>query len=213
MRDLSDSTGFFGYGETPGEIGDSSTPLTGKAFFKDLIRKANTVPLLRVFKFYGVRIDAIHNKSTCPFKSHKGGRERTPSFQFYEGTNSFYCHGCKIGGPHFHAAEFVATMDGISHAKAAYKILNLFGTDVDENAEVFEGQNLSEQLEIMMDFSNSVKEFRRIYLDKESQDFIEKRCAVYDELNAKRVMDNETLRSVVEHLKEQINFYKSCHTR
>lgn len=104
-------------------------------------------------------------------------------------------------------------MDGISHAKAAYKILNLFGTDVDENAEVFEGQNLSEQLEIMMDFSNSVKEFRRIYLDKESQDFIEKRCAVYDELNAKRVMDNETLRSVVEHLKEQINFYKSCHTR
>jgi len=212
MRDLSDSTGFFGYGETPGEAGDSPASPTGKAFFKDLIRKANTVPLIRIFKYYGVRMDAIHNKSVCPFKSHKGGRETTASFKYYEDTNSFYCFGCKVGGQHSHACEFVATMDGISRAKAAYKILSLFGSDVDDSAEVFEGQNLSEQLEIMMDFSSSVREFRRIYLDKESQDFIEKRCAVYDELNAKRVMDNETLRSVVEHLKEQINFYKSCHT-
>lgn len=213
MRDLSNSAGSFGYGETSGEIGDNATPVAGKAFFKDLIRRANTVPMVRVFKFYGVRIDSIHNKSVCPFKSHKGGRENTASFKYYEDTNSFYCFGCKVGGQQSHACEFIAAMDGISRAKAAYKILSLFESDIDDTAEVFDGQNLSEQLEIMMDFANSVREFRKVYLDKESQDFIEKRCEVYDELNAKRVMDNETLRSVVEHLKEQINFYKSCHTR
>jgi hypothetical protein len=213
MRDLPNSAGSFGYGETSGETGDNATPASGKAFFKDLIRRANTVPMVRVFKFYGVRVDSVHNKSVCPFKSHKGGRENTASFKYYEDTNSFYCFGCKVGGQQSHACEFIAAMDGISRAKAAYKILSLFESDIDDTAEVFDGQNLSEQLEIMMDFANSVREFRKVYLDKESQDFIEKRCEVYDELNAKRVMDNETLRSVVEHLKEQINFYKSCHTR
>ena len=215
MRDLSNSTGSFGYGEISGEIGDataSPTSTTGKDFFKDLIHRANTVPLIRVFKYYGIRLDAIHNKSVCPFKSHKGGRENTPSFKYYEDTNSFYCFGCKIGGQQAHACEFVAAMDGISRAKAAFKIFGLFESDVDDSVDVFEGQSLSEQLEIMMDFSNLVREFRKIYLDKKSQDFIEKRCAVYDELNAKRTMDNETLRSVVGHLKEQINFYISCHT-
>lgn len=212
MCDLSDSTRFFGYGEIPGEAGDTPAPSSGKTI-KDLIWRSNTVPLVRVFKFYGVRLDAIHNKTVCPFKSHKGGRETTASFKYYEDTNSFYCFGCKIGGPQSHACEFVSAMDGITRPKAALKVISLFSSDIDDTAEVFEGQNLSEQLEIMMDFSNTIREFRRSYFDKESQDFIEKRCEVYDELNAKRVMDNETLRSVVEHLKEQIIFYKLCHTR
>ena len=215
MRDLSNSAGSFGYGETSGEIRDAATPLTGKAFFQDLIHRANTVPLIRVFKYYGIRLN-YHNKITCPFKSHKGGRERTPSFEYYKDTNSFYCHGCKVGGKSSHACEFIAVMDTITKSKAAYKIINLFSSDIDEDAEVAEGHNFSEQLEIMMDFSNTVKNFRYSYLDKESQVFIEERCQAYDELCAKleskHVFDNDALRSIVEHLKEQINFYKSCHT-
>lgn len=211
MRDLSNSTGSFGYGEVPGETGDSSASPARKDFFKDLIHRANTVPLIRIFKYYGIRLDAVHNKCVCPFKSHKGGRENSASFKYYEDTNSFYCFGCKTGGQQAHACEFIAAMDGINKAKSAFKILSLFESDIDDSAEVFEGYSLSEQLEIMMDFSKLVREFRINYLDKESQDFIEKICEAYDVLNAKRAMDNETLRSVVEHLKEQINFYISCH--
>jgi hypothetical protein len=212
MRDLSSSTGFFGYGETPGETGNSATATSGKDT-KELIHLANTVPLTRVFKHYGIRLSAANNKIVCPFKSHKGGRENTASFYYYENTNSFCCYGCKIGNKQAHACEFVAAMDGISRIKAANKILSIFSSDIDDTAEVFEGQNFSEQLEIMMDFSNAVRDFRRIYLDKESQDFIEKRCEVYDGLCTKHAMDNETLRSMVEHLKEQIKVYISCHMR
>ena len=210
MRDLSSSTGFFGYGEAPGETGNSSAAPTGKNA-KDLIRLANTVPLARIFKHYGMRLSVTNNKTVCPFKSHKGGRENTASFYYYDDTNSFRCYGCNIGGKQSHACEFVAAMDGINRIKAANKILSLFSSDIDDTVEVFEGQNFSEQLEIMMDFSNAVRDFRRIYLDKESQDFIEKRCEVYDSLSAKHTMDNETLRSMVEHLKEQIKVYISCH--
>lgn len=214
MRDLSDSIGSFGYGETSGEAGNAAAPLTGKAFFQDLIRRANTVPLIRILTHCGVRVN-IHNKIICPFKSHKGGRERTPSFEYYQETNSFYCHGCKIGGKSAHACEFMAAFDGIKRTQAAYKIINLFGSDIGDPAEVTGCCNFSEQLEIMMDFSNIVKDFRKLYLDKEAQIFIEERCETYDELCAKlefkSVLDNDTLYAIVGHLKEQINFYKSCH--
>jgi hypothetical protein len=211
MRNVPSTTGSFSYGETSWEAGDVAETSAGKAFYKELIAKANSVPIIRVLKFYGVKVDAIHCTTVCPFKSHKGGRETTASFKFYEETNSFFCFGCKIGGQRSHACEFVAAMEGISRSKAAQKIINLFSDDVDPTAEYVDGSSLSEQLEIMMDFSNTVREFRKSYLDKESQDFIEKRCAVYDELNARRTMDNETLRSVIEHLKEQIKVYISCH--
>ena len=50
MRSIPDTTGFNGYGDLPGEVGDSSTALTGKAFYKDLIHKANTVPIIKIFQ-------------------------------------------------------------------------------------------------------------------------------------------------------------------
>jgi hypothetical protein len=212
MRDLPNTDGSFGYGEAPGETGDFRTSFERKAFFKELIAKANSVPLIRVLKYYGVKVDAAHPYSVCPFKNHKGGRETTGSFKYYDDTNSFYCFGCKVGKPQAHACEFIAAMEDISLAKAAYKVMNVFGDDVDPNAEYVDGHNFSEQLEIMMDFSNTVRDFRSAHLDKESQDFIEQLCAVYDGLNAKRPMDNEALQSVVEHLKEQIKVYTKCHT-
>lgn len=218
MRDLPSSAGSFGYGETSWTTGDITETAAGKAAKQELIAKANSVPLIRVLKYYGVKVEPSRINSTiCPFTHHKGGRERTGSFYFYPETNSFYCHGCKTGGRHRHAVEFIAAKEGISFVLAAQKILNLFSDDVDPNAEHVDGFNSGSQLEIMLDFSNTVREFRKNYLDKESQDFIEKRCAVYDELIARRIadneyLDNETLQSIVDHLKEHIKYYISCHT-
>lgn len=38
-----------------------------------------------------------NGKVRCPFPSHAGGEERTPSFHCY-GDGSFYCFGCNVGG-------------------------------------------------------------------------------------------------------------------
>jgi hypothetical protein len=209
MRNLPSTTGSFSYGETSWTTGDPSAVVEGKAAEQALIAQANSIPLFRVLRYYNVKVVPSHVNSTiCPFKHHKGGRERTGSFYFYPETNSFYCHGCKTGGMHRHAVAFVAAFEGITFVKAAQKLIGLFSDDVDPTAEFSDGRNFPEQLEIMMDFSNAVREFRKNYLDDESQYFIENTCKAYDELNARHDMDNESLRLLVFKLKEQINLRK-----
>jgi len=82
---------------------------------------------------------------------------------------------------------------------------------VDED-RVFDRDNFSERLELMMDFSNTVREFRRTFLDEKSIFYIEHVCSVYDTVNLKHKLDNEALRRLVEKLKEDIESYKSCLT-
>lgn len=209
MRDLQSTTGSLSYGETSWTTGDVTNTTSGKAAEQDLIAKANSVPLFRVLRYYNVKVIPSHVNSTiCPFKHHKGGKERTGSFYFYPETNSFYCHGCKTGGMHRHAVAFVAAQEGITFVKAAQKIVSLFNDDVDPSAEFSDGRNFSEQLEIMMDFSNAVQEFRKNYLDDESQYFIENLCEAYDRLNARHDMDNDSLRLLVSKSKDQIDLRK-----
>lgn len=206
MRSISNSTRSDSDDETPGETGDVATSFTGKDYYQKLIERANTVPLIRILKYYGIRVDEYNRKITCPFKSHKGGRESTPSFYFYPDTNSFRCFGCGVGHPYAHGCEFVAALESISRAQAAAKILDLFSSDVDDEA-VVNKHDFSERLEIMMDFANTVREFRQVYSDEKSQKFIERICRVYDQQNLKHEHSNEALRRVIEKLKEKITHY------
>lgn len=207
MRPISDPTRPASASATPGETGDIAASFTGKDYYQELIDRANTVPLTRIFKLYHLHVDDHNRRMTCPFKSHKGGRETTPSFWYYPETNSFRCYGCAIGHRQAHGCEFIAAMEGISRVKAANKILALFATDVDEDS-TFSKQDFSERLEIMMDFSNYVREFRQSHLDEKSQQFIEDMCWVYDQHNLNRNHSNEALRRIVEQLKEKIISYK-----
>lgn len=201
MHDISNTIGFVGFGETPGETGDFTTSSSRKAFYKDIINRANSISIINVFKHYGLRLDENNRKIICPFISHQGGRENTPSFWVYPQTNTFWCFGCKIG---VGCCDFVAEMDNITKTKAAFKILDLFNSDSSEES-VINRQNFSEKLEIMMDFSNTVREARRLYLDEKSQKYIEYVCSVYDALNAKhKDLSNEALRSIVDQLKLEI---------
>ena len=211
MRELSDSNGSDGYGEAPGETGNTPTSSTGKVFYQDLIYQANTVPIITVFKHYGLRINEYNNRTTCPFKSHQGGRERTPSFNYYPDTNSYYCFGCKCGGS---VCNFVSEMDSVNKDKAAIKVLSLFKNSVGEE-EYFSVTDLSERLDIMMDFSNTVREFRFLNFDEKDHLFIEGVCAIYDDLYAKhhsknKTLDNKALRRIVGLFKEKITNY-TCH--
>lgn len=206
MRNLPDTTGSDGYGETPGETGNSSASSPGKAFYQDLIQKANTVPIIRIFKHYGLRLDDGNRKIICPIPSHKGGRENSASFYYYPHTNTFWCFGCKTG---IGCCDLVAAMDGISKAKAAFRILDMYGEEVDEDA-IIDRDNFSERLEIMMDFSNTIREFRQSNSDEKSDALIERVCWVYDTANLKHKLGNDGLRRLVEELKEQIERYKTC---
>lgn len=207
MRDLSNTTGSDGYGEVPGETGDSSAPSQGKAFYQELIGKANTVPIIRLFKHYGLRLDEGNRKTVCPIPTHKGGRENSASFYYYPHTNTFWCFGCKTG---VGCCDLVAAMEHISKAKAAFKIIEWFSEDVDEDG-VLDRENFSERLEIMMDFANVVRQFRQSYFDENAHAFIEYVCSVYDDLHAKhKTLDNEALRRMVEQLKAKISSYKPC---
>lgn len=203
MRSLSGTTGPIDYGETPGEAGDPTAPTAGKTSSKKLIALANAVPIMHIFKHYGVRFDPYTFKTICPFLSHKGGRESTPSFKVYEDTNTFKCFGCGKGS---RAINFVAEMDRCTAEKAALKILSIFSSDVDENF-ISEGLNPSERLEIMMKFANRVYEFRQSHGGKHATDFIEYICWVYDRSNAHHDHDNSSLNRLVEHCIEHIEIY------
>jgi CHC2-type zinc finger protein len=181
---------------------------TGKDYYQDLIKRANSVPIIQVFRHYNIKIPAGIKIITCPFKFHKGGKERTPSFEYYAHTNTFYCHGCTSGTK---AVDFVSKIDNISRADAAYKILSLFESEFDEN-DFLDVPDAAERLKIMMEFSNTVREFRQSNSDEKGEKFIEHICSVYDVLNAKHKLDNEGLISSIDKLKHVIAQYKSCYT-
>ena len=130
MRPLQNSAGSISNSETPGETGGFTVPLTGKEYYHDLISRANSVCFIKIFKHYGLRLDAHNIKIICPFLSHKGGRENSASFMFYPQTNSFYCHGCGVGGA---PCNFVEGMERCSKVKAAIKILESFDADAAED--------------------------------------------------------------------------------
>jgi DNA primase len=210
MRSISSSTGSDSCSKASRKTGDIAAAFAGQDPDQDLINRANTVPLINVFKHYRLHIDEHHRKIICPFKSHKGGRESSPSFWYFPDTNSFKCFGCNVGHPWAHGCEFIAALEGISRGKAAKKILDLFAIDVDDDNIVYR-PDFSERLEIMLDFSSAVREFRQSHTDEKSQKFIEDMCWVYDQHNLTRDYDNDALRRIVERIKDQIASY-TCQT-
>lgn len=208
MHLLSNKNGPNSNGETSWEDGDSGISVEGKGYFKKLIDNANSVPLLKIFQHYGLNLNEHNKRTTCPFSTHQGGKERTPSFSYYHKTNTYFCFGCKHGS---HPVDFVSKIDNLSKEKASLKIIEIFHSDVDENA-VFNRESFDERLQIMMEFSNLVRNFRKENPHNEAEIFIENTCMLYDRLNAKLSLSNDALRELVHTiLIKGILHYKSCH--
>jgi len=200
MLKLSNTTRSDSCSETSGETGDIASSFTGKVFYEDLIDKANSVPITRIFQHYNVRLDN-NRKSICPFPSHKGGKERTPSFLYYPETNTYFCFGCRKGRS---CCDFVAEKEKISKINAAHKILELFESEA-TNDTISETEDFSERFDIILDFSNTIRNFRQEYPDSESFEFIEDVCLTYDNINTKHNLDIIALRTLVVKLKNLIN--------
>lgn len=202
MRNVSSTDGSISYGETSWEAGGSPAVIAREKY-QNLISKANTVPIQKVFRLYGIKVDEINRKITCPFKTHKGGRESTASFYWYPATNSYCCYGCRQGS---HAVDFVHYMEGLTKIKAAQKILDKFSSEIDENL-IIDHDDLLETLQIISLFSNYVRDFRNSFSDEKSISFIEDKCQIYDKITEKHQLNNEGLKSVVNQLIETINQY------
>ena len=190
--------------ETPGETGSVAEAFARKDYYQELIARANTIPIIKVLKHYNVRVDSYNKKTTCPLKTHKGGRERTASFWAYPETNTFHCFGCKAGS---RPCDFVALMDNCTKVQAAHKLLQLFESDVDED-NIYNPEDFQERIRILMDFSDTVREFYRSNSGEKAAVYVEAACKRFDTLNTRKKLNNEALLRTVEELKEYIRLYK-----
>lgn len=93
---------------------------------KNIFKTANTLKLIKLFKYYNLKVSESNRKIKCPFKSHAQGRESTPSFYYYPDKNTFWCFGCKTG---VHAVDFVTAYENCKPIEAARKIIQLFNCD------------------------------------------------------------------------------------
>ena len=177
---------------------------SGKQFFQNLKRRANSTPLTEIFKLYSIKISGNGKYLTCPFRSHKGGKERTPSFAYYPDTNSFYCHGCMVGGP---PTSFVEKIDNISISDAVYKIIDIFDSELESEVYASHQFDFAKKLELLMDFSDTVRDFISSNSDPAATVYIEKITSVFDKLYSKHTLDNTALESLISKLKNQIKKY------
>ncbi len=203
MRQISSTARSISFSETPGQTGDIAAAFAGEGY-KGIIDKANSISLLKLFKLYNVRLDESNRKTTCPFKSHKGGRESTASFYYYPQTNTYHCYGCRQGNT---PVDFVINMDNCSLTSATNKIIDHFNSDLDENFS-YEKEDFEEKMNIMMLYSNEVRNFKINFTDEKSFNFIEENCKIFDKINEKYDLNVESLNSVVYQLIDNIKKYK-----
>jgi len=171
---------------------------------KTIIRQANGLSMINLFKYYGLNVNEHTRKIVCPFKGHSGGRENTPSFNFYPDTNSFWCFGCKAGT---RPCDFVSQMEGIERLEAAIKIIDIFKNDCDDYVNV-EDDLYADKIAIMINFSNFVREKIQLHnTDLEYVTKIEKVCKAYDNLNNKYNLNCEALTSITEKLSFKIESF------
>lgn len=164
----------------------------------EAINKANSIPIRKVIRQYK-NIDENVQKITCPFPSHKGGREQTPSFYIYDKTNTFWCYGCNIGSS---SCDFVSHINGIGKYAAADKILKIL--EAEAIYQDIDNDNYQSSLEYLCDFSAFIRENIRLYPNKFSK--IEECCKKFDEMVYKhRLEENiDGLRILIEKLKNKL---------
>ena len=202
MRQISNTTRSNSSSQTSGQTGSFTDSYAGEGY-QNIVEIANTVSLNKIFKLYGIQLDELNRKTTCPFKSHKGGREHTASFYYYPDTNTYCCFGCRQGST---CVDFVANMEKCDRIKAAKKILEKFQVNLDQEIPSNK-EDIQEKIHIMMQYSDVVRNFRKQFSDEKSFYFIEDNCSTFDAINKKHDLNNEALKLVVDKLIYAINNY------
>lgn len=127
------------------------------------------IKLSDVFRQYSVRFEETFShsgwdyKTSCPFPSHKGGRERTASFYYNPKEGRFNCFGCTLAGK---AVEFIAFMKGQSSFEIAQDILAQYGSleSAIEDSNDAEDINIDQEL---FEFSKYIGSFIKEHKEDE----------------------------------------------
>ena len=119
-----------------GSDGKGSTSGDSSEKFPHIKSANKKIRLIDVLRNYGLKIEKNHQRPTwsnnliCPLPSHKGAKERTPSFGYCFVTDHAYCLGCNFTG---RAVEFIAAYEGITRSAVAEKILAQYGEDLSQD--------------------------------------------------------------------------------
>ena len=196
MRTISSTTGSDSESKASWEDRDLTNAFTGQTEYQEIIKKAQSFPLEKVLKFYGTNIDPYSRKCVCPFPSHKGGRESTPSFYFYPETNTFWCFGCKAGTT---CVDFISKIEKISKIQAAFKILNNFNSELNLNLTVQDYEDsYQEKSKLLFSFSQKMRDV--VSQDRSLLEEVEKIYFTFDKMNDKYELDNKALSSLISKL-------------
>jgi hypothetical protein len=129
MHEISYNAGSNSGSDSQGESGSSGIDTERFANIKTANRK---IRLLDVLRHYGINVEKNHqrpiwsNNIKCPFPSHKGAKERTPSFAYNFVSDRFCCLGCQKSG---RAVEFISLYEEVSRSSVADNILSKYGGD------------------------------------------------------------------------------------
>lgn len=170
-----------------------------------ILQAANEiVSLSSVLTKYGIKFEhqneAWSNKISCPFSSHKAGREKTGSFNYNFKQDLFHCFGCGKSG---RAVEFLAFKKGVDKYIIAQQIIKDAGGYIPKNIIIEESidpkvdrllYEFSEFIYSIMDNApleqiDKVTEWIDIYLSK----YAPKRKIVVEELSVRLSKARELL--------------------
>lgn len=87
------------------------------------------ISLEQVFKHFNIEYPNGVGHIKCPFPAHNATGQ-TPSFKFYDESNSFFCWGCHKGGD---AINFVMGMRGVDFLTAAQYLVEVFKVKVESS--------------------------------------------------------------------------------
>ena len=133
MQTVQDKPGSNSGSSNSSKAGSSGNGTEKFANIKSANRK---IRLIDVMRGYGFRIEKNHQRPTwsnnikCPLPSHKGARERTPSFGYCFVSDHFHCMGCGKSG---RGVEFISLYENVPRGAVADKILSQYGDDVSED--------------------------------------------------------------------------------
>lgn len=170
----------------------------------NLIQKANKISLKILLDQYHIYIDDFNYKIICPFPFHQ---EKTPSFNFYEDNNSFFCFGCQSGGG---PVEFLSFYYDINKQDAAQRLISDYGYLINENVEEHK-TNWKEKQNYLFTYSNKIKSFLQNNTDNMDDvfNFSETICKEFDKIYYKYPnMDIKAYKILLEELDKKLFKYK-----
>ena len=186
--------------QSPNCSSDIGAGFTEPQGISERIRKARSVNIRYLLKKYKIFVELNEDKIICPFIQHKNGKEKSPSFKIYDQTNSFHCFGCQRSGS---VIDFLHYYEGISKLDAINKLLTIETVntvDIISNTEDYDNK-----IKLLMDFSEQILGFKKLYSDEKSLLYIENLCKVYDNINSK--LNSQALNELNILMLKKINKY------